>query len=482
MKNIKTYTKLIAFSLVLMFTATSCDEDLVDINQNPNAAVNIDPGLLFPEVIVNFSSSRTVELNAININAQHWASGGSAGVFSNPERYILSTFTTGNTWSNWYSNNLKNLFLVKDLVANDSPEDLQIVGQAQVLEAFIYLNLTLIWEDIPFSEAINATEFPSPNFDTQEEVLNGILVILDEAIANLNASGSDIVTGGDLIFNGDAEKWIKWANSIKLKTLMLIANKNPGAVSAQIQALVNQPLILDNADEAKLDFSSEIGGENPIWRTLDRFAGGANLFWFSGSTLVNLMQGLNDPRIPTYFDANDDGEYVGQDQGVFTSAGISPVSLNIIRPEMPDRYTTASENNFLLAEAALLGYISGGAAAADTYFKAGVQASLDFYDGKPGAIDAADKTAYMGTLPDLTGLSEAEAYDAINDQHYISLFSRGLEAWTQWRRTKSVDLQQPVEAVISGLIRRYSYPPDELGSNPNTPSQKPLDAPMWFEN
>jgi len=467
---------------VALIGLTACEEDLADINVDPLAATSVDASLLFPEILVNFSSSRTIELNAVNIQAQHWTSGGSAGVFFNPERYALSIFTTGNTWANYYAVSLKNLFLVRDLTETNTPEDLNIIGQSRVMEAFIYFNLTTIWEDVPFSEAINGQDFPAPNFDTQEQVLNGVVALCNEAIPLLQAGGSDAITDADLIYGGDTDLWIRFANTIRLKALMLIANVDPGTAAPQIAQVATQPLIMDNSQEAKFDWNTSVGNESPIWRTLDRFAGGTNVFWFSGSTLVDLMNGLNDPRRATYFDTNDDGVFAGQDQGVLNSDNISPVSLNIIRPEMPDRYATASETFLLLADAAVNGFVPGGQAQANTYLQQGVQASLDFYDTQPGTIDAADKAAYLASLPDITGLSAANALQVINEQQYIALFTQGVEAWTHWRRTKVPDFQLPDQALLPDIIRRYSYPPDEAGSNPNIPIQAPLQTPMWFEN
>jgi hypothetical protein len=85
--NIKFIT-LLLFSITLM----NCEGSL-DINKDPLAASEIDAKLLYPQFFLQMSSNRTIELNSVNIQAQQWASGGSAGVFANPERYTVSPFT-----------------------------------------------------------------------------------------------------------------------------------------------------------------------------------------------------------------------------------------------------------------------------------------------------------------------------------------------------------------------------------------------------
>lgn len=468
---------MIVLSCFLLGT-TSCTDDL-DINTDPLSATTVEPNLLFPTVMVSVSSNRTVELNSLNIQAQHWTSGGSAGVFRNPEVYIISPNTTNNVWVGQYSTALRNLQQMRSLVAASNPEALNIVGQVKIYEAFVFLNLTTLYGDIPFSEATQVGEFPNPKFDAQEDVLRGIVGRLDEGI-DLLSTDTDIISNGDLVYQGDKDKWVRFANSLKLKTLMLIANVDPASVQAQLQAVASQPLIENNSQNAYLQFLDVGGNENPLWKTLDNFAGGANPFWYSGSTLVNLMNSNDDPRRATFFDEEEGGVYVGQDQGVFSGAGISNVSLNILRPDLEDRYATAAETNFFLAEAVVKGFITGDA---EEFYRKGLMASLDSYDGQPGEIAQADKDAYLASSRGtLDGLTNDKAIQQINEEQYVALFTRGLEALTHWKRTKTPEFMLPVNAALSDIIRRYPYPNSEVSSNPNAPSIPALDMPMWFEN
>jgi len=469
----KTY-KLLSLFLVLSI-GFSCTDDL-DINTNPLSATEIDPELLFPQIQVAVSQQRTIELNSMNIQAQHWTSGGSAGVFINPEQNIISPNTTNNVWVGCYTTSLRNLSLVRELTERNNPDGDNIVGQAKIYEAFTYLNLTLVFGDIPFSEAIQVDEFPNPNFDNQLDVLRGIIERADEGIALLQTP-TNIVTGPDLVYGGDREKWIKFANSIKLKALMLLEN-NDTSVRGEIATLINNgDLILNNADNAYLPYSDNIGNENPLWKTLDQFAGGTNVFWYSNSTLVDLMNSKSDPRRATFFDEVTDG-FVGQDTGVLTSAGISPISLNIIRRDLEDRLATAADNLFYIAEARLKGFVSGDAQEA---FVDAVQASLDSYDGQPGEIEQVEKDFYVATLPDLSSLSPEEALVELHEQKYVALFTRPIETWTHWRRTKVPEFDEPQGNAISGIIRRYQVPLSEQTANPNFPGVEQLDTPMDFE-
>lgn len=478
MKNIVLKIKY-AFLLVLtMFSLNACDSELVDINVDPLSATSIPPDLLFPEVIVNFSSVRTIEFAGWNMHAQQWC--GSGGTWRARSRYTLGVPSLNNGWSGWYATGLKNLSLVELLVETDNPQNQYIIGQSKILEGFIYSNLTQVWGEVPFTEAVNPALYPFPMYDSQETVMEGIITLMDEGVAILEQDlDSDIITDSDLIFKGDKEAWIRWANSIKLKMLMFLANKKD--VSSRLQGLVNSPLIFTKNQEAKLAYSTTIGNENQRWRFIQRFWNGNINLWFAGKPLVDLMNNLNDPRLATYFDLNRNNVYEGKVQGQNGFANISKINVNNILPDSPDRFSTASETYFLLADAAANGYISGGLAQANTWFIQGVQLALDFFDGSLGEISQIDKDTYMASLPDLTTLTTVEALDFINDQHYISLFGNGLEAWNLWKRTKSVDFDVPANSGAVDVIRRYTYPTNEAGSNPNTPEGVTIETPMWFE-
>ncbi|MCF6296789.1 MAG: SusD/RagB family nutrient-binding outer membrane lipoprotein [Flavobacteriaceae bacterium] len=470
--------KHVSIMFIFVLLLSGCSDSIEGINSDPLAAIKIEPGLLFPQVFLSgISAQRTVESNAINMQAQQWSTIVGFGVFVNPERYTISPNTTNNIWVGYFTNGLRNLQQMRILTETNNPTATNIIGQAKVIEAFIFLNLTQIFGDIPFSEAQNVNEFPNPNFDTQEEALRGMVVLLDEALVNL-ANPTEIIVDGDLLYGGDRESWIRFANSLKLRILMIIANVDP-SVASEIQNTANQPLITSNEFVAKLDFIDTSGNENPIWRTIDRFAGGVNDFWGAGIALVDIMNTSDDPRRATYFD-DVNGAYIGQQQGVFSSAGISSVSLKIMNPTMPDIYATAAETHFYLAEAVLQGWITGDA---DAHYKAGIQTSLDFYDGSAGEILDADKTTFMASpKATLAGDDMATAMKKIHEEIYVSNFTRGLAAWTNWRRNKTPNFELPVGAVLNTTIRRYQVPLSEITSNPNAPTTLPeLDQPMWFE-
>lgn len=479
-----------------------CDGLLdLDINENPNTATEVEPDLLMPTVLANMASVRAIEISpSSEIFSQIWASNGSTGVFNDPERYVLSTFMTGNTWVNAYNNSLKNLLLMRESALDSEPARTNVAAQAEILSSYVYWMLTSLWGPIPFTEALNQEEFPQPAFDDQETVLRGLLTKLDEAIALIDAADTEAnppIESGDLVYGGDMEMWERFANSLKLRILMMIRNQDP-SVDAQIATLLNQPLIRENGQEAAIPFFTTTDNENNLWRLNNMFggftgAGTGNWFIFAGEALVETMKERDDPRLNTYFSCavDEDGnpiapggsadafasdcdteDFYGQAPGVFQYGDeTAAVSQNIIREDWPSRIITASE--VWLYEAEFLA--DNGDAGAGAALEEGVERALDYFDDKPGEISDAEKQAYLASLPDNPTVEDVWA------QQYIEVYDRSPENWTQVRRTHFPSLEVPNEARLGDIIRRWPYPPDERSANPNVPAPIGETTPMWFE-
>jgi SusD/RagB-like outer membrane lipoprotein len=480
---------LISMMLLAVFFA-GCS-DILDVNVDPLATTQADPDLLLPSVLIGFSNNRNIELsgrmgNVVQYYEPRWGLYGDMALGASG-----NTTLNGNVWGiNYgvYGYGIKELVLIELDAALKTPPNNNVIAQSKIMQAFIYFQLTGIFENIPFTEAVKF-DIISPAYDQQETIFRGIIFMCDEAIELINQDPEAFqITSGDLIYNGDLDKWVKFANSLKLKTLMLLANKDIGVVD-QINQLVTEPLINSLSDAAELKYYNNLGDYNPLWNLLNRYFGGINRnLWMASTTFMDVMNDLNDPRKSVYYDESSDATLVGSGNfgpaappGSYGVDTPSVISLNILRPDFPDRYITAAEIILMHAEAIARGWVSGGMSDADAKYREGVRSSMDYFDGKPGAITIEDKDNYLSSLPDLSSLSPADALRAIHLQLYINNFFRIPEGWIEWKRTKVPDLTIPQGSLISGILRRLLYPDSEI-ANPNRPSNSSLDYPMWFEN
>ncbi len=468
-------------SIILLISTSACS-DFLDVNDNPNRATTADPALLFTSAINNFSTNRTVDYGTPAASwSQLWSGGGSrgAGVFTRPERYIISVFTNGNTWRSHYREVHKDLNFAIEGAESANPVNNNAAAQSKIFRALTYYSSTVTWEDVPFDEAINFEQFPNPNFDTQERVFDGIIALIDEALAQIDLESPVRITSNDLIYGGDMDNWARLARSLRLRTLMTMVDARPAVATDIGQMINNGGMISSSTHDAEFPYFDAAGNKNPIFQTLESFAGGANLFFFASENTVNLMQSMNDPRIPYYFDEGPNAEagfFEGVGPGENATGETSVISDIIIRPDAPDILFSFSEQMLLEAEAHIRGFAGGGAASADEKYRAGIRANMTYY-GVPND----DIETYLATLPNLTEISTEDARKAIAEQQWLDLIQRPLEAWTTWRRNEIPALRLPTGAQTGNLIRRLQYPPDEVAANPNVPDQKPLDERMWFD-
>ncbi len=453
-----------------------------DINENPNRSTAADPAFLLTFAQTDYATNRSIDFGVSAIAFSQIQAPGTFGVFVNPARYTISTFTNGNTWNSVYSNQLVNLNEAIKISEAQSPADFNASAQCKIFSALCYYTATMIWEDVPFSEALQPADFPQPNFDSQKDVLESVIALLDEAIAQIDVTSALGIGSNDLIYGGDMSKWVRFANSLKFRALMVMVDADPSKEDMILAMLSNAEMIGSQDDMAFFPFQNQSGNYNPIWRILDTYTGRDNICYFGSEATINLMKRLGDPRLDIYFTAGPAQDTLqpvgpGEAGSIANSARMSwsdGGSSAIIRPDQPELLYTYSEQKLLEAEAQLR--FNEDAATADQLMREGVAASAAYYGVAQDDIDA-----YLATIPDLATLSTENAWKAIAEQQWIDFIERPLEAWTSWRRTEIPALELPFNAPTTDIIRRFRYPTNEANANTNTPNQKQLDEKMWFD-
>jgi len=449
----------------------ACTSDFEEINKNPNSPTAVTPQLLLPQIARDMMDRLLNEAWGIgNIVIQHNAK----NQFVNEDRYLWGELN--NIWNAVYDNarDINNILILAEEQSLDNTK-----GVALILKSWMFSLATDAYGDIPYSEAIGAKDgINYPVYDTQESIYQGILS--DLATANtLLASGIDPISG-DPIFSGSAIKWRKLANSLRLRYLMRISDRVD--VSAQMTQILsdpaNNPIFEGNEDNGVYIYRASSPDQFPNY---SQRIGSFNEFRAS-KTMVDWLQQRNDPRVNIYFrptpatentpDPADDvivGIPNGMDDVTALTYNGGPEFQSRIGPLFYENSISAeglqvatgvimtfAELNFILAEAAEKGLISGTAA---DYYVAGMQASFDYYNVDPGA-------GYF-TQPDVeyTG-TQAEKLTKIGEQKWASLFYQGLEAWYDWKRTNIPVLTPAVSNQNNDQIPvRFIYPIIEQALN-----------------
>lgn len=468
--------KYITLTFLIIFGSLQSCDDTLDINSDPLAASSADPNAVLPFVFVQYSARKVSELGTRICDVSQYIS----NTFNSPNRGNVSAFLTGNTWNMFYVEVLGNLSLVKNDAAAAGASSNNVNAIATILSAHVFYEATSIWEEVPFTEALDGTNFPNPKFDSQEDVLKGIVAMYDEAIALIDAIPSEgvfsISPTNDLFYGGDMNSWRMLANSLKLRTLMMLKSGGT-SVDAQINEALGQSLMESNDQSAIINYSGQPGAQNAMLTIITRFFGPDNEsqdVFGPGDPIEDLLSSSGDPRWDLWV-ARNDFDAPGND--VFPDPTTSVLSNNIIRASLPDMLMMPAEIDLYKAQLALEGFAAAGNA--ETNYKNGVRNAISWWGQDiPGVINTVS-TGDINTYVD--GLNSPTMDDVYNQQ-YLAAFLQPVLAWNVYRINKVPALDPPPNSNIGSVLRRFVYPPDEVAANPNTPSNKTTDTPMWFEN
>ena len=445
------------FLIVLSFGAVSCKKELADINKNPNATENPQPDYLLTaaeKLMTDAYWSVDNNMNSSLLFVQHWAK----IQYTDPDRYIFTNSSFDSLWKAGYARGVTNLNKIISIAAAQNNANYK--GVALTLRSWVFQLLTDAYGDIPYKQAANIDSFLTPQYDAQEDVYLGLLNDLKTAQAALDASGPAIA--GDPLYGGKIARWKKFANSLRLRIALRIADRDPdkaAQVLTDIQA--EGGAYFEGLVDAAALIYQDSPNQNPVSAIFD-----TRQDYRISKTIVDRLTALNDPRLPVYAQLTDDTPkvYKGVPNGLLTndanSLGLSKTSRpgDYFRaPHAPGVIMSYAEVLFDLSEAVARGFITGDAA--DLY-KQAVLASFAQY----GIVDVGVTGPYLA--------QPSVQYDAgnfrksIGEQKWIALFGQGLEAFAEWRRLDYPQLTPAVAGVLGGKIPvRFIYPGKEQSLN-----------------
>lgn len=456
--------KILLVALSLGFTTvglTSCDTDFEEINKNPNNPEEVPVGSLFNgatrylmEQTRNGWWSARITLPWMQYSAQN--------VYIDEDRYAYRD--AGQAQAGWLdlyraaSNYKKVIEYASDkeyLERYGISEANNTIQASRIMLVYTFDNLITHFGDVPYwsygnqdpeFQALQVDKFITPVYVSQEKIYKDLLKELKEAEALLDENKSSVE--GDKIYDGDASKWKKLANSLRLRIANRVKAKLPEAQS-HITDAITRGVFTSNEDNAQLAFGNVSAEGNPFWKT---FYVDNRQDFFPNKRFVDLLKGNTgnfqkvDPRLFIFaapkgltwidytkitrdkwkdkvgIDPDDIKNYNGVPYGIpnslkgdiadFTKFNI--FSKDIINTTRPEVLIEFAEVSFILSE--LNGWDQVN------YLK-GVEASLDKW-----GVSAVDKATYLAGLAPAT-------QENVMVQKYIALFMQGDEAWNEYRRT-----------------------------------------------
>ena len=447
--------KIIYGLVVVVAIATACTKNVSDLNIDPKNPSTAPSYAFFTNAQRSFANTLTssnVNLNIFRLIVQQWQE----TQYPEESQYDLGTREINDAvWNALYRDVIRDLREAKALIPKDvagADRQQNELAVVELMEIYAWYYLVTTFGNIPYSEALDINR-PFPKYDDAKTIYSDLLVRLDAAIGHINTS-ADGFGGADLIYGGDMVAWKKFANSLKLKMGILIADDDPARAKTVIESAVAGGVFTSNADNAELYYQGAPPNTNPIW--VDLVQSGRDDF-VAASTLVDTLVAKNDPRLDNFFTPDQSGvSFSGAPPGEQSAyAQYSHVNPAITVPTFPALLLDYAEVEFYLAEAAQRGFNVGGTAA--THYNNAVTASILYWGGTP-----AEAATYLAR-PDVV-YNPANWKKSIGVQQWIAFFNRGWDAWISWRRL-DYPVLLPANGALSDIPLRYPYPVNEQNVN-----------------
>lgn len=413
-------------------------------------------------------------------------------------------------WEHFYRDRCKEYALLTRVFKYVNPEKYKNAFYiSRIYFAFLGIQMVDTYGDIPFSDYVRGQNpREKARYDKGEEVYDMCFRMLAEAVENINPADANQFTfteNNDNCYHGDAAKWVRFANTLRLRMALRISNYKPDwARKEGVAALTAKGGFLTGNDDnmrtvpkhAPKDLGGDgIGGNENVHAMCSYIYLDAVMSKDMELAYKNLS-GRNDPRMeicwyrPTETTKLKDDEMedlTAQFNGCpIGSSEIdrSSAKYSIIRSYSRNSTTLDNtrwfgyaresvwlgyaESKFLLAEAALREW--GTEKDAETYFKEGIQASCEYF-GIMSRFITLYINGVMSNLEEGTfGNDKEKTLKAIITQKWLAVFPNGNEGWAEFRRTDYPALQNHIgnisgDVAVGKFIKRIRYPNSEYTSN-----------------
>ncbi len=361
------------------------------------------------------------------------------------------------------------------------------------IDAYI-IDMTRTFGDIPYSQIMQSLRdgnFDSsathPVYDKQHDIYLGVLNDLKIVSDSLSAANGSVE--GDIIYGGDLSKWKQLVNGYTLRVLMSLSKKESDPslnIKQRFQEIVNNPnkypLLSSNDDNGQLDYYDVSGNRYPYYND-----NSMKTDYDLEKSFVNMLKGLNDPRLFVYgrpttvaiengLSATDFDAYAGLpgsaplgDNKTTEAAGKASQMhkrYSYVPINEPSVFFGYAEQQFILAEAVVRGWISGDA---DAYYKEGIRAAMKFSNFE-NTYSQSDIDDYINQ-PMITLQSGTEIKQIIT-QKYISMYmNTGWQPFYEHRRTGYPHFDVSGSGIINqindqnAVPLRWMYPIGEYDNN-----------------
>jgi Susd and RagB outer membrane lipoprotein len=522
MKQIKIFSgiRVYIFLMCASILSVSCTKKFADINTDRNTVATIGSAEL-PFLFARAEEEATPSIwnyqVAQNLFADQYAQYfACTATYFPSDRLNIRMDWVGAAFNPIYTSVVPQLQTVFKAADSTSAE----YALANILWVVCFHRVTDYWGPIPyFNAGVPANTVP---YDPQDKIYDDFFKRLTNA-ANILANKKTEHPYGDfdLIYAGDAAKWLKFANTMRLRLALRISKVDPARAKTEAEAAVAAGTLTNSPDDDALVKRSVTGDDNNGLSIMSDW----NEFRMS-ATMESVLKGYNDPRMPVYFlPAVKTGTFEGERNGLTATQLTQPVNLHDANSHVgprwaspnypggtagylstPQNVMSTAEAYFLKAEGALLGWDMGGTA--QSLYEAGITNSFKQW----GITDAATIQSYINSMstpiapndflhsPPVTNIpvkwNPANGLEQIALQKWLAMFPDGMEAWADYRRSHVLKLypiansENPdITNTTTQWIRRIPFLLSEIQNNKaavddavkllNGPDK--ITTPLWWD-
>jgi len=516
----KTKTILYTVFILGFVLLYSCTKDFEEMNKNPDGFTTASDGSLFNGIISSLQLGWSEQFylhNEIFYKQTQLAA-------LTKEAWGNYPIGTNEVWDDYYGVLAEIRELEKRFETYESgPEITNMRAMLKVTLAYKTFTVTDIFGDMPFFEAgygFQNLEYLYPKYDSQEEIYKYLLEDLKWVDENINDTAQMVepfltFSTFDKLFNGDLEKWRKFANSLRLRYSMRMADIDIAFAGPIIKEIIedNRPVFygydfLTSALESACLWPINVGFKNLSvnwsFREHNNLRMGSNIWQQMSYHDSTDGSGIFDPRAYIFYEENNAENWVAYPQvpetNTITSGGVpygehrdnpanflfkgeeciySPFNYFVIRDEdyMPIIFITGAEVHFIKAEAYLRGIgVSQDPSMADIEYMNGINASVEWWIQVSNSLKlplsgmafsdvvnippGLNASSVLNKFGSWNATSDEEKLEFIYTQRWLDAFRQPWEAYALTRRTgKTPRIGDPINHF------RMPYPASELEFN-----------------
>ena len=508
----KTKNKISLSYLILVFGIlfAACSDQFYDVNENPNSPSISTPKLTLPAAQEYFSTLNSTTMAYMgNMFVYNWAKPSNWSANADYYRYNITNTFNAAIFENSYIQIIKNLNFIEsyeDPAGEVDYSKYKVI--TAVLKGFQYQLLVDIYGDVPYFEAGLRDQFPTPVYDDAETIYKDVISKLTDAaiLAGSVSDSAENPSDGDIIFNGDMEKWGQFANTVKLRMLVRLSNTGQYAyINEEIAKITANGLGFITEDVvSNPGYSNDLEArQSPFYGYFYKTDGEEEDrmdFTVASDYTIDYLINTNDPRLEYLYrsalnDHNENDEaddFKGVYQSVdlpgsgFTSNDLSKVGPGLLKDPSQDQVIMSLAEALLIQAEAVQNPDISLAGNAQALYEEAIASHFEYLGVDDAAAAAA--TYYGQNIDNVGWAASTNKIEAIITQKWIALNGiASIESWIDLTRTGFPEgLPIPLDAQNSGLTRpvRLLYPQSELGRNANNvPSQSASDAfnnaPFW---